>query len=109
MAWEERNGHYYYYDKVREGGRVVSNYIGKGVASKLIEATNEQNRWEREELRLERRKQKNLDREIDSTIRELSARAKVLTEVVLVASGYHKHKGQWRRKRGYKVKSESSD
>jgi hypothetical protein len=99
MGWEERNGHYYYYDKIREGGRVVSKYIGKGIASKLIEATNEQNRWEREELRLERHRQRALDREIDSAIRDCSAQAKVLTEVVLLASGYHQHKGQWRRKR----------
>jgi hypothetical protein len=102
MGWEERNGRYYYYDKVRENGRVVSRYIGKGLASKVIEATNEANRFEREEMREERRRQKALDREIDLTIRGLSAQAKTLTETVLVVSGYHKHKGQWRRKRGQK-------
>jgi hypothetical protein len=104
MSWEERNGHYYYYDKVREGGRVISRYVGKGLASKLIEATNEAKRFEREELRQERRRQKALDREIDSTIRDLSAHAKALTEAVLLASGYHRHKGQWRRKRGLTTK-----
>jgi hypothetical protein len=92
----------YYYDKVREHGRVVSKYIGKGIASQLVEAINAEKRFEREELRRERRIQKVLDREIDTAIRELAARSKVLTEAVLLASGYHKHKGQWRRKRANK-------
>jgi hypothetical protein len=104
MGWEERNGNYYHYEKVREDGRVVSKYIGKGIASKLCEAMNEEKRWEREELRLERRKQKILDHEIDATIHDLSTHAKALTEAVLLASGYHKHKGQWRRKRGFTTK-----
>ena len=30
MAWEERNGKSYYYQKRREGDRVVSEYIGTG-------------------------------------------------------------------------------
>ncbi len=89
----------YYYDKVRENGRVVSKYIGKGIASQLVEAINAESRFEREELLRERIVQKAVDREIDTVIRELAAQAKVLTEAVLVASGYHKHKGQWRRRR----------
>lgn len=102
MGWEERNGRSYYYDKRREDGRVVSKYIGKGIASKVVEATNEINRLEREELRLERVRQKALDREIDTFIRDYTARTKELTEAVLLLSGYHKHKGQWRRRRGQK-------
>jgi hypothetical protein len=103
MGWEQRNGRSYLYEKRRENGRVVSKYIGKGLASQLVESINEEQRLERELLRSERLVQKALDREIDTAIRELSAKAKVLTEAVLVASGYHKHKGQWRRRRGHKV------
>ena len=102
MGWEDRNGRSYYYEKKREDGRVVSRYIGRGIASKMCEALNEERRWEREEMRAERRRQKALDREIDIAIRNLTARTKLLTEAVLVASGYHKHKGQWRRRRGFK-------
>ncbi len=65
-----------------------------------MEAVNAGNRFEREEFRRERQRQDALDREINALIRESAARAKIITEAVLLVAGYHKHKGQWRRKRG---------
>jgi hypothetical protein len=35
MAWEERTGKSYYYQKCREGGQVVSQYIGTGYLATL--------------------------------------------------------------------------
>ena len=99
MGWEQRGNGRYYYEKVRENGRVVSRYIGKGVASLLFDAANEQARFERQEVLRERRARVTKDREIDGVVRELKQRSRALTETILIASGYHKHKGQWRRKR----------
>jgi hypothetical protein len=100
MAWETRNGRLYYYEKKRENGRVVSRYVGRGLAAQLAESVNRMLRIEREELREEARKQAALDREIDRRIRQSALVVKLMTETTLVLAGFHKHKGQWRRRRG---------
>jgi len=99
MGWETRNGRAYYYEKKREDGRVVSRYVGTGLTAQLAENVNEMLRIEREELRVEKLVQKAIDHDIDAQLRGARRATKIITEAVLIASGYHKHKGQWRRKR----------
>ncbi len=101
MAWETRGGRRYYYEKKRVDGRVVSRYVGCGLAAQLAENVNEMLRIEREVLREESRRQAALDREIDTQIRTAMRAVKLVTDAALFVAGYHKHKGQWRRKRGH--------
>ncbi|MEJ7861725.1 MAG: hypothetical protein WKF90_08815 [Pyrinomonadaceae bacterium] len=41
MAYEKRGNSFYYYQKEREGNRVVSKYIGKGKVASLIAQMDE--------------------------------------------------------------------
>ncbi len=40
MGWEERNGRLYYYEKRREGRRVVSQYVGTGTFAEACAVLN---------------------------------------------------------------------
>ena len=100
MGLEKRNGHVYYYKSRRDGEKVRKVYVGAGdfahVAAKLDEAERlrreeKATRWKKEKERLERSA---------AFLQELTEAAEVLTRAHLLASGCHKHKGQWRRQHG---------
>jgi hypothetical protein len=101
MGWESRgDAGPYYYRKVRRGGRVVSEYIGRGEAAELIAALDIVDRDRREgeaaDRRAAREEEAEADARLDGMVREaLSAASARLAEL-----GYHRHKGQWRRRRG---------
>lgn len=99
MAWEERNGNRYYYRKRRIGGRVVSEYMGGGDLAEafvyLDEIERDQRDLEREIDRAERQEQQELDHQVD----ELISLAMTMADATLLAAGYHRHKGQWRKRR----------
>lgn len=99
MPWEKRGHRLYYYRKRREGKRVISEYVGRG---ELAEAMAVLDALEREECQAEQDRDRTkleeqlvIDREIDG----VSDLVGIVTRAVLLASGYHTHKGQWRRKR----------
>ena len=99
MGWERRGHGLYYYLKYRHGKRVVSEYVGGGPAAEalaqLINRRREERQVEREEERRQREQERAIDREID----EIEEWARLLTTAALLVSGYHMHKGQWRKKR----------
>lgn len=99
MAWEERNGRRYYYTKERVGSRVVSHYVGAGLIAPLCAQRDEEERAkkaaERAALRREIEKQDAIDARIDAVCKL----AEKLVTAALIASGYHQHKRQWRKKR----------
>lgn len=101
MGWESRGGSGpYYYRKMRRDGRIVSKYIGRGenadeVAALVAEA-RERCKAEAEERREEKRKEAEAEERLDGFVREAEAAA----EARLTELGYHKHKRQWRRRRG---------
>ena len=97
---EKRNGRVYYYKSRRDGEKVRKVYVGAGdfahLAAKLEEAERlrreeEAAYWEAERERLE---------ENAAFLGELEEAVEVLTRAHLLASGCHRHKGQWRRRRG---------
>jgi hypothetical protein len=99
MGLEKRNGHVYYYKSRRDGKKVRKVYVGAGdfahVAAELDEAERlrreeEAAYWEAERERLERSA---------VFLQGLEEATEVLVRAHLLASGCHKHKGQWRRKR----------
>lgn len=99
MPWENRHGRRYYYRKKRRGRRVISEYIGAGPGAELIatldQAEREMTQAERDRWRAEIAEQRRIDRELD----RVGAGLRGLVAEALRAAGYHRHKGQWRRKR----------
>ncbi len=102
MGWEERKGKYYYYEKRREGGRVVSKYVGTGsfaeMCAVLNESGRESRRLDREALRQEREA---LDRQAGQ-VKDVLDQIRALTHAALIAGGCHLHKGQWRKCREHR-------
>jgi hypothetical protein len=102
MGFEARhnNGKLYYYKKRREGDRVISEYVSSGELAEIIDLTTrlEQNR--KQEIRAGiQAQQMSMDR-INSIVDSHSEAVDRIVELHLLALGYHKHKRQWRRKRG---------
>ena len=104
MAWEkrERGGRYYTRSRRsrREGGRVLREYVGRGPLAELA-AEEDRIRRELEEERQEREREELGRLEgLAAPVLELSEAAEILTHAHLVAAGYRKHKGEYRRARG---------
>lgn len=99
MAWETRNGRHYYYRKRREDGQVVSEYFGTGelamLAARLDVLEQEREATERAEWRRYQAEQAALDGEIA----EFAGLVQTMTAAVLLVSGCHRPKRQWRVKR----------
>ena len=100
MGLEKRNGYVYYYKSRRDGEKVRKVYVGAGdfahLGAKLDEAERLRSKeevayWKAERERLE---------QSAAFLQELEEAAEILVRAHLFASGYHKHKGQWRRQRG---------
>jgi hypothetical protein len=100
MAWEERGrGGRYYTRSRREGGRVVREYVGGGLVGEMAA---EADRIEREQRDAEEARQKReLERleALAAPVVELHEVAAVLARAHLLASGCHRHKGEYRRAR----------
>jgi hypothetical protein len=100
MGLVYRNGRPYLYRSVRRGGRVTSEYRGRGEDALLIDALETIERGERDgDLRQQRSGRKELD-DLERALDELAGRARDLARDALTAAGYHQHKrGEWRKRR----------
>jgi hypothetical protein len=99
MAWEKRGGKLYYYRSIRDGERVRKEYIGTGEFAEALAHSDESIRLIR---KLERNKGwEELERleVLAAPVREIDEAAELLAHAALVAAGYHRHKGEWRRAR----------
>jgi hypothetical protein len=99
MAIENRNGRQYYYRKRRVGRRVISEYQGGGefgmFLAELDGLDREQIRAKRQAERLELAQWMACDQEVNQVLDLCTD----LATAALLASGFHTHKGQWRRMR----------
>jgi hypothetical protein len=100
VGWKTINGRRYLYRSVRAGGRVRSEYIGKGEVAELIarkEAVERDRReWERYKDREEREEVDRVERAMD----DLVADARRAAADALSAAGYHRHhRCEWRKRR----------
>ena len=99
MALEYRAGRPYYYRHVRDGEKIRKEYVGSGIVAELA---SEANRIARERDAAEKdRNERELEHleALMAPILELSQASEVLVRAEFVASGYHRHKGAWRRMR----------
>ena len=99
MAWEERSGKSYYYQKRREGDRVVSEYIGSGYLATLAAQLDQIEQQRQVEAREQWYREQAKQAALDSEIAEYTRLVQTLTAAVLLASGCHRPKRQWRVKR----------
>jgi hypothetical protein len=95
MGWERRRSGLYYYRKRRTGRTVRSEYVGSGDLAHAGAALDAEARRRRASLRAERKREREECAALDAVL-DLS---QALVDAALAEHGYHKHKGQWRRKR----------
>ena len=100
MAIVFRNGRPYLYRSIREGGRVKSQYLGRGEDALLIDALEAIERDEKDYQRhQERTERKELD-DLEHAIEAMTQEARDLAREALSAAGYHQHhRGDWRKRR----------
>jgi len=102
MGWESRGrGKRRYYTRSRwVDGRVEREYIGSGPAAEIAALEDEYKRQQREEEAASWKEEKERLEARAAFLHELAEASEVILRAHLLASGFHKHKGQWRRKRG---------
>ncbi len=99
--WERRErGGLYYTRSRKEGGRVVREYLGAGEVAEAIAHADETIRRVRDEKRERGRAFVGRAEGLAAPILELCEAADALLRAHLVAAGYHRHKGEWRLRRG---------
>jgi hypothetical protein len=87
------------YKSEREGGRVKTRYCGAGESGPLISRLDAIDRDDREAERNERRAER---KEFDVEERAVSGwfdGVQAVADAAMIAAGFHKHNGPWRRKR----------
>jgi hypothetical protein len=102
MGWEFRErGGCYYYRKERDGSRVRSVYVGKAGndTARMLASFEVLRRDEDKERRDSEKELRAFDERLDRALDNLSELTGLLTVAALLASGYHTHNRQWRRKR----------
>ena len=99
MGLEQRKGNLYYYQKRRDGERVVSEYVGNSdIAFSLARLSADLEESRKNDRRLEqvRREQ---EIELNKRLDKISQDIDVMVSAALVLAGYHKHNREWRLKR----------
>jgi hypothetical protein len=99
MGWEKRSGRSYYYRKVREGGRVRSKYVGSGIVAQICGEDDIDKRRDRAAQRAADHATRQAEAEIDRQLADVESGLAAMAHATLSAAGFHKHKGQWRKKR----------
>ncbi len=100
MAWERRGSNLYYYQGERQGGRVRKRYVGTGELAHIIAHAEETRRRVWAERKAKERTELDEARSLASAGDELYEAVEVLAVAEMVAAGFHRHKGQWRWRRG---------
>jgi hypothetical protein len=97
MALEKRDGNLYYYRNVRDSeGRPKKVYVGAGEFARIASEQDTIRRTAREGERERHRTEVERFETLAAPLVELDETTDILTRAVLVASGYHQHKGEWR-------------
>jgi hypothetical protein len=99
MAWKTINGRRYYYKSERAGRTVKTTYFGAGEAGTLMAEMVALERLERAADREKLREQREEIMAEESAVTEWFDDVQAVADAAMIAVGFHKHKGQWRRKR----------
>jgi hypothetical protein len=99
MAWEKRGGKLYYYRSIRDGEQIRKEYVGSGEIAEVLARGDELIRHKQAEVRDREREEVERFEALAAPVVELSDISEVLVRAYLVAGGFHRHKGEWRRER----------
>ena len=99
MTLERRDRRLYYYRSVRDGEKVRKVYVGAGEQACISHEGDILRRTEREAQREKQRAELERLDALAAPVKELSEAAEVLARAHLIAAGYHRHKGEYRRAR----------
>jgi hypothetical protein len=99
MGWKRIGNHSYFYRSRRQGGRVVSDYFGRGELGTLSARLAQLDRQERDEQRAEEKAEREAAEREERAIAEWFEAVEDVATAAMLAAGFHKHHGQWRRKR----------
>jgi len=99
MGWENRAGRQYYYRKKRINGRVVSDYVGAGGLAELDAALDQRKQQDRASEQAKWQAERNRALQLDQETNQVLDSVQDLLASTLLGSGYHKVKGEWRKKR----------
>ena len=102
MAWEtrQRGGRYYTRSK-KVNGRVVREYVGKGVTGERAAAADERERAQRQAQQAAWRSECERIELAIAPLEEFYDVVETLARASLLLAGYHRHhRGEWRRRRG---------
>ena len=98
MGWETRErGGRYYYRSVRVGEKVRKEYLGAGEIAEALARSDETIRRVRELERASGRVEVERLEDLAAPVLRLDEAAATLLRAELVAAGFHRHKGVWRR------------
>ncbi len=102
MTLERRDGNLYYYRSVRDGEKVRKVYVGAGEIARISHEGDILRRAKLGQEAEEGREKAVLGRleTLAAPVLELSEAAEILVRAHLIAAGYHRHKGEYRRARG---------
>jgi hypothetical protein len=100
MGWESRERGTSYYTRSRKvGDRVVREYIGGGLAGQLAAEADRVERERREAEALREKQERQKLEALASPFLELCEAAEILARAHLIADGYRRVEGHWRRRR----------
>lgn len=92
-----RGGHWY--KSRREGGHVVTEYVGTGELGRLSAEADNMKQQQRVQERAQRQALATQEHEFDCELDAIAKQLKVFIDNALTVSGYHRHSGTWRRAR----------
>ena len=89
-----------YYTRSRKvNGRVVREYVGGGavgaLAAEMDAIERERREFERELWRMEKEEIE----AFDESVAKVCQMADIIAKAAMVAAGFHRHRGEWRRRR----------
>ena len=99
MAWETRGNNSYYYRKKKVGGKVVSEYVGRGLLVQEIASMDSAERQRKNKEIAAMMQERSEFQLLDQRTTQATSFIKQIIEGVFLISGLHKHKGQWRKMR----------
>jgi len=90
----------YYYKKEREGGRVVSRYVGGGETAYLISQLDRIEAEEKDFKQYEEQQRREKAEKFEAELSEIEETFENLVAAYLLTNGYHQTESrEWRRKR----------